>query len=148
MNRENINQLIKFVENDSTNYAEVDSLKLCKSRFLFTMSVFLENYDGCKTACCLAGSAAILSKRIDWEDKFTSNIQIEKIGMEFLGINEETADALFIPDKFIYEGETVTLENIRKKHALFLLKNLVVMTKATPANIRRLWRDAFESEGF
>ena len=126
----------------------------------FIMQAHNDEGNYCGTAGCLAGSYVMMKSRFNDKGEMQSDlfsgeyedsdiIPVDAIAARGLGLNGEQKNELFNPPNIWVEDRILYSHNdIKKKHALYVLKGLLLLDGvASSLDIRELWKNSFEDLG-
>ena len=172
MNLSEIKSLINYIEtlDDAPwDFLNGDSIEADHKEYFYMPDYIIQahNHEGnyCGTAGCLAGSYLMMKSRFDGRGEMQSDlfsdksdkddfqdpdvIPVDKIAAEGLGLNGEQKNELFNPPNIWIDNEVLcTHHDIKKKHAIYVLKGLLLLEGvASSVDIQQLWRDAFTDLG-
>ena len=151
MNREKMLELADFIEKevkeleDEANPIKDKKMYFCMEDFIYHEKDINTNY--CGTVACIAGSYAMMDAKklkIPIEQLDTNKIDIEYKARMGLDINYYAAMELFSMQSI----ERVALEDVMKKHAIFVLRYLADLNVEVIAeNVIEAWELSFKKYG-
>ena len=138
-NSENARKLADWIQKETVDL-QLDANSnwtFSKKRYAFNMADYItvirdsesqKNY--CGTAACIAGSCVLMQsfETINDVPAFEAinvqSVNAEEIATDYLGITQNVANELFSPQWFEFADKVISIANIRKKHAIHVLRNL------------------------
>ena len=156
MNSERLRESADFIENEMTD-VKMDWRKN-KGNVFFMSGYFNSIRDNkgalCGTAACVAGSIYIMKKSheaVVSEMYKHAGLNTHEFAEEYLELDWGQATSLFLPKTIVYKRETIGLRDIRKKHAIYVLRKMADMNDnkepVTGTMIDVLWDEAFAGLG-
>ena len=158
MNKERIAELADYIENQTVDFPsdfyDEPNTEFKNKRF-FWMSdyvdfIFNDDNQPCGTAACVAGSCLLMYAE-------SNNYSRHKIEMEdadgfardYLELTWFQAKDLFNPTGIIHGDNYMGLSDIKKKHAIFVLREMAKYNQPLMERgyIIGLWCDAFDCHG-
>ena len=155
MNASNICRLANFIANNMEDFHPPIHKYDYQTGQVFDMELYLstlvdDEASPCGTAGCIAGSIELMRKTEMYQG-LTDQATIT--AASFLGLTHSQGTELFAPKDIIVKGiekysfKKYKWKDIKKKHAVYVLRNMVTKKEIYHGLIDKLWERAFEKLG-